>query len=152
MIPEYKLWHGAVLADLVDSFNGPVTFREHSDPGRLLNYVVNNCIGMQIRFATKKLHPWNFTFSAAHVGALVDLQARYPVTFLVLVCRDDGIIAVEADQVIPVLATNDQTWLRADRRKREMYRLYGPAGEFSGRFRTTVDPIVEALHRLGSTS
>ena len=58
----------------------------------------------------------------------------------------DGMIAIDAADVIASLESDaEQTWLRADRKKREMYRVYGPAGEFPMKFKKTVEPIVEAL-------
>lgn len=149
MIPDYKFWHGAVLADIVDSFNGAVTFREHSDPGRLLNYVINGHVGMQLKYATQRLRPWSFFFPPPHLSSLKELRDKYPTTFIVLVCRTDGILAVHADQVISNLPlTGEQAWLRADRRKRELYRLYGPTGEFPIKFKTTIEPIVRALREM----
>lgn len=150
MIPDYKLYHGAVLSDIIDRADIPVSFQETSEAGRLLNYVINGRIGLQLKYATQRLRPWHFSFPASHVEALLHLRHRYARTFLALVCRTDGIIAVDADEVIPsLIATGDnQAWLRADRKKREMYRLYGPAGEFGKRFSTTTEPIVEALRSL----
>lgn len=56
-------------------------------------------------------------------------------------------IAIDAKDVLASLTPleSGQTWLRADRKKREMYRVHGPAGEFSAKFKTTIQPIVEAL-------
>lgn len=147
MIPEYKLYHGAVLADIVDRADMPVSFQEMSEAGRLLNYVINDTVGVQLKYATQRLRPWHFTFPNAHIDALRQLRARYAKTFLTLVCRTDGIITVDADDILPSLiaAGEGAAWLRADRRKREMYRLYGPMGELEKRFSTTTEPIITAL-------
>src|SRR5687768_10302610 len=103
MIPEYKLYHGSVLADIVDKFDGTVAFREIMKAGRLLNYAINEAVGLQVKFATQRLHPWHFSFPEPHIQALQGLRDSYPATFLALVCRTDGIIAIHADEVLPSL-------------------------------------------------
>lgn len=150
MIREYKLYHGAVLADIVAMHKGSVTLRPEAEGGRLLNYVVNEVVGLQVKYATQRLRPWHFNFSASHLCSLSVLASTYPACFVVLVCHTDGMIAIDAGDVIASLEPNaEQMWLRADRKKREMYRVHGPAGEFRGKFKTTVEPIVEALLRVG---
>lgn len=154
MIPDYKLYHGAVLADIVDRFNGPVSFKEVVDPGRLLNYVVNDVVGLQIRYSTARLRPWGFSFSQAHLNQLRSLLQIYPATFAVLVCHTDGFVTIGAEQLL-ASCRNDgdgQAWFRVNRKKREMYQLFGPAGEFPLRFRTTSEPVVEALDRAAATT
>lgn len=150
MIPEYKLYHGAVLADIVAMHEGPVTLRPEAEGGRLLNYVINESVGLQVKYATQRLHPWHFSFPSSHIYSLSILASTYPTCFVVLVCHTDGMVVIDAADVIALLKSNaEQVWLRADRKKREMYRVHGPAGEFHGKFKTTVKPIVEALLRAG---
>jgi len=150
MIPEYKLYHGSVLADIVDAYEGPVAFRSESEGKRLLNYVINDLVGLQVKYATQRLRPWQFSFTKSHVDSLADLTSTYRACFVVLVCRTDGMIAIDAKDVLASLTPleSGQTWLRADRKKREMYRVHGPTGEFSAKFKTTIQPIVEALRNL----
>lgn len=147
MIRDYKLYHGAVLADLVDRFDGAVSFRELIDPGRLLNYVVNDVVGLQIKYSTARLRPWGFSFPEEHIQQLRELQKVYVSTFAVLVCHTDGFAAIDAADLLASLtsAKCDHAWVRVDRKKREMYRVFGPNGEFPMRFHTTSKPIIEAL-------
>lgn len=147
MISEYKLYHGAVLADIVDRAQKPVAFKELSEAGRLLNYIVNERIGMQVKFATQRLRPWPFSFSPQHITSLRELSVKCERTFLVLVCHTDGILSVDIDDVMPSLlaAGENGAWLKASRKKHEMYRLSGPLGELPKRFSVTTETIVEAL-------
>jgi hypothetical protein len=153
MIPEYKFFHGAVLADIVDRHRRPVTFREVVDEGRLLNYVINDAVGLQIKYSTRRLRPWGFSFLDAHLKQLQELVDSYPTSFAVLLCNDDGFVAIDASQLLSAAGnrTGGQSWFRVDRRKREMYRVFGPCGELAMRFRTTSEPIVEALTLLEET-
>ena len=146
MIPEYKLYHGAVLADIIDKAKGVVSFREVVNEGRLLNYVVNEKIGLHIKHSAARLHPWQFSFSDVHVLQLRELTKTFPVTFVILVCWTDGFVSIPADSLLAFFAkASGATWLRVDRKKREMYRVYGSAGEYGMRMRTAGEPIVEAL-------
>jgi hypothetical protein len=150
MIPDYKLYHGAVLADIVDRFEGAVAIAERVDAGRLLNYVLNDRIGIQIKYATAKLRPWLFSFPSTHIEQIHELMSDYPVSFVVLVCRTDGVACIPSTEAVRLLSrdTNGVSWLRLDRRKREMYRVFGPQGELEVRLQTTCEPIVAALRSL----
>jgi len=149
MIREYKLYHGAVLADIVAMHGGPVTIRPQEEGGRLLNYVINDQVGLQVKYATQRLRPWPFTFSPSHIASLSELASTYKASFVVLVCHTDGMVAVDATDVIASLEQGaEQGWLRVERKKHEMYRVHGPGGEFPGKYKTTVEPIVDALWKL----
>jgi len=154
MIPEYKLFHGAVLAEIISDYGRRLTIDLAQDDHRLLNYMLNDKIGIQIKYATQRLHPWHFTFPPDHVQSLMNLQSISSAVFLILVCNTEGIVAVRAEEVIPSLkaANGEQSWLRADRKKREMFRLYGPNGEFALKFKTNVRPITEALNQLARSN
>lgn len=146
MIPEYKLYHGAVLADIVDRCDGSVSIRECIDPGRLLNYVLDERIGVQIKYSTARLRPWTFSFPSNHIRQLQRLHESFPQTFVVLICSVDGLATIPGKTVLDALkGCKSGGWLRATRKKREMYQVFGPEGEIPGRFRTTTDPIAEAL-------
>ena len=147
MIPEYKLYHGAVLSELVDRCGTTLTIRAYQDASRLLNYIIAGAVGMQVRHATQRLHPWPFTFTDTHTRALAELRLQCKSAFLVLVCHTDGMVCIPVDEARRSLAasTGTQGWLRADRAKGQQYRLYGPAGEFPLRYPSGIAPLVEAV-------
>jgi hypothetical protein len=150
MIPEYKLYHGAVLADIVAMHGGTVAVRPQEEGGRLLNYILNEQVGLQVKYATQRLRPWPFSFSSSHIASLSNLASTCKASFVVLVCDTDGMAAIAAEDVIASLEPNaEQGWLRVERKKHEMYRVHGPSGEFPAKFKTTVEPIVEVLKALG---
>lgn len=153
MIPEYKLYHGAVLSELVDRCGSAISIRAYQDSGRLLNYVLSDMVGMQVKHATQRLHPWQFTFPKTHLDTLVNLKDRLKSVFVVLVCHTDGMVCLHLDEVLNSLNTpfGSQAWLRADRRKGEWYRLFGPAGEFPSKFPAGIDPVVEAVRQFLGT-
>jgi len=152
MIPEYKLYHGAVLAEVVDRCGSAVSIKACQDSGRLLNYVLSDSVGIQVKHATQRLHPWHFAFPKTHLEMLASLKSRLKSLFIVLVCHTDGMVCLHVDVVLPSLnAFGSQAWLRADRRKGEWYRVYGPAGEYPTKFPTGIDPVVEAMRQIAGT-
>lgn len=147
MIPEYKLFHGAAFAEIIDSVPGAVTIRELVDEGRMSSYILNEKVGIHLKHSAQPLHPWQFTFSAAHIRSLRDLIVTYPLSYLVLVCKTDGMTAIPIEEAIRVLGPHEASgsWLRVDRKKRQMYRVFGPEGEFPGRYRTDLKDVVQAI-------
>jgi hypothetical protein len=146
MIPEYKFYHGAVLADLIDRSNRPIQIDELDEPGRLLNYALNGDIGIQIKYSSARLGPWSFTFSPSNIEDLEDLGAKFRATFVVLVCHDDGFACIPGTDSLSLLKGQNQTaWLRAERGKRRLYRIAGTNGELGWRVKVTTEPIVAAL-------
>jgi hypothetical protein len=147
MIPEYKLYHGAVLAELVDRCGSAVSIRAYQESGRALNYILSDVVGLQVKHATQRLHPWQFTFAKPHLDALFNLKVQLKYVFVVLVCHTDGMVCMNLDDALSNFGTDfgSQAWLRADRRKGEWYRLYGPQGEFPTRYPAGIDRLVEVV-------
>jgi hypothetical protein len=131
MIPEYKFYHGAVLAEIFDMHDGHVAVYRYRDSSRLLNYSLNKRIGLQIEYATQRMTPWQFTYSISHINSLKELAEEFAHSFLVLVCESGGMICLPAKEILPCLldCVGEQSWLRADRHKRKWYSLFSPAGE-----------------------
>lgn len=149
MIPEYKRYHGAVFAEIIDECPGPVTFEEWPQKGRLSSYVVNNFIGLHVKHSSKRLRPWLFTFTAGNLADISQLRDRCEKVFVVLVCWLDGMVCVsdrEFEELLDI--ENNRTWLRAERRRRELYAVSGPMKELGSRKANGVAPLLDAL---GST-
>jgi hypothetical protein len=147
MIAEYKFYHGAVLAELVNVRAGSLAIDELHEDGRLSSYILDGKVGLQIKHSSNRLHPWQFTFTKANLVQLLALQQRYPSVFIVLVCHDDGMVSLTLEEVTAMLTTgeSDQAWIRVDRRKNEWYSVSGGAGELSGKRPQGVQKVVQAL-------
>lgn len=147
MIAEYKFYHGAVLAELVNLRAGPLSIDELIEEGRLSSYVLDGKIGLQIKHSTNRLHPWQFTFTKANLVQLLALQQDYSPVFVVLVCYTDGMVALTLEEVTGVLATgvSEQAWIRVDRKKNEWYSINGGAAELAGKRPQGVLNIIQAL-------
>jgi hypothetical protein len=147
MIPEYKLYHGAVLAELVDHLPNGVAIDELREDGRLTSYVLDNRVGLHVKHSMQRLSPWQFTFTAANVAELGFLQMTHNDSFVVLVCRTDGMVCLTIEELKSVLAFGaaDQAWVRVSRHRRELYSVAGGASELSRKKPDGLDPIVQCL-------
>ena len=149
MIAEYKLYHGAVLAELVDLLPRAVSINELDEEGRLSSYILDGRVGLQVKHSTQRLHPWQFTFTKSNGLELLSLSNIVPEVFVVLVCHTDGMACLTIREVTSILAAgeSDQAWIRVDRRRNEMYTVSGAACELSSKKPNGIDPIVSAIMR-----
>lgn len=153
MIPEYKLYHGAVLADLVHRLSVPVTIDELSESGRLSAYVLNGHIGLQIKHSGQRLHPWPFTFTKQNFAELLALRQTCDEVYLTLVCHTDGMVCLTLDEVAALItvADSEQAWLRVDRRRGQWYTVNGARSLPIKRPKGT-DALVESLQLSNAMS
>lgn len=147
MIPDYKLYHGAVLAEIIDRHTRAVTIGELVEEGRLSSYILNGKVGLQIKHSTQRLHPWQFTFTKSNMRELLDLQQNYEAVFIALVCHTDGMVCLTLDELTEVLVAgeSEQAWVRVDRRKGEWYSVSGGGGDLPSKKPKGVDLIVSFL-------
>jgi len=147
MIAEYKFYHGAVLAELINLKTGPLSIDELSEDGRLSSYVLDGKVGLQIKHSTNRLHPWQFTFTKANLVQLLALQENCSAVFAVLVCYTDGLVALTLEEVTEVLAAVEleQAWIRVDRKKNEWYSVNAGVAGLSRKRPQGVQKIIQAL-------
>jgi hypothetical protein len=147
MIREYKLYHGAVLSELVQKLSRPVRIHELSEPGRLSSYVLDEKIGLYIKHSSQRLNPWPFTFTRPNLLEVSLLAELYSETFLVFVCHTDGMVCLTLGEAMQIFAVggSEQAWVRIDRRKRQRYCVTGGLGELGSRKPQGLDPILRIL-------
>ena len=95
------------------------------------SYVVNETVGIYIKYSAKRMTPWRFTFLAEHQQEIELLKSSFEKVFLVLVCSDDGVVCfsyAELKQILDNLLDPIE-WISATRHKREMYLVKGSNGE-----------------------
>ena len=146
MIPEYKRFHGAVLAELVDRSPQAISIEEWPDRGRLASYIINNQIGLYIKHSGSRLYPWQFTFTRGNFDTIRVLQSRCRKVFVVLVCWVDGMVSIAENELVPAFPEGtEQLWLRAERRKGEWYTVSGPMLTSEIKRPNGVDSLMEEL-------
>ena len=135
MIPEYKLFHGAVLAEIVQGLNCPVTIDELVEVGRLSSYILNGEVGLQIKHSAQRLRPWSFTFTQPNVAELLDLRSRCANVFVVFVGATLGMVCLTIEEMIEIMESGDsgQVWIRIDRPRGKWFSVFGSKGRLAAK-------------------
>lgn len=147
MIPEYKRYQGAVLAEIVDGYPGAVSIQEWPGTGRLSCYVLNNSIGLHIKHSGARLRPWLFTFTQANFESIEMLGSKCQEVFVVLVCWHDGMVCLTGAEFRSMVAEDaERAWVRVERRKGEWYTVSGPLLVLDGRKPNGIDCLIDKLN------
>lgn len=130
MIHEDDRYHGAVLRELVVRAAGAISIGAPQSHGRVASYILNDRVGLLIKYSSKRLPPWRFTFTDNAMTELAALLQADCDVWTVLVCGSDGMLALTRDELS--LLTQDgllsAPFVHVDRNKRSMYRVSGNAG------------------------
>ena len=129
MIKEFEFFHGVVFSRLLHGTQRLVSIRAFH-PESNAAYVVDDSIGIYIKYSSKRMTPWRFTFSPDHRKEIEKLRASMPKVFVVLVCNDDGVVCLSHAELKTILDDQDEShqWMSATRHKREMYSIEGSNG------------------------
>jgi hypothetical protein len=132
MIREYELYHGAALARLASHARVPLSIHR-PDAAANSSYIINEKVGIYLKYCTKRLSPWRFTFLREHQDEIQTLRESVPDTFLLLVCYRDGIVVLSYNELKQILDTThkESEWISVSRTKRRMYTLKGSDGALS---------------------
>lgn len=154
MIPDYKLFHGAVLAEIVHDLAHPVTIDELTEDGRLSSYVLNHSVGVYIKHSSQRLRPWSFTFTPANLTELEQLRALCETVFVVFVGQQMGIVCLTWDEVSSVVGEGDsgQAWVRVDRPRGKQYSIFGTKGPLKSKKPYGVDCLLSELRPVSLES
>ena len=126
-VREFEFFHGAALARLI-SIAKNLQVERLNEIGAGC-YLFNQTIGSMIKYATDRMTPWGFTFKAEHKRMLVDMHERYDEVLILLVCKDDGIVALDYESLVELIGTNDNVaGVSVSRKPRGMYLVSGPLG------------------------
>ena len=129
MLRDFELHHGAVLARLIHG-DTPVSLTLYPTPSNS-SYVINGHIGLYIKYSTKRMTPWNFSFAKAHQDEIKKMKEELGEVFVVLVCESDGLVTLSYEELKKVLDENHEEteWIRVARRPREKYSVSGTDGK-----------------------
>jgi hypothetical protein len=129
MVKEFEIYHGIVFSKLIHKFG---EIKVHS----LVNndnssYVINDSMGIYIKFSKKRLTPWQFTFSSEHYNSIGSLYSQYKKVYIILVCNEDGICCIKYEDFINVISCIDENNSKSiliSRVKNEQYSVSGTDG------------------------
>ncbi|HEU5069107.1 MAG TPA: hypothetical protein VFV96_01710 [Verrucomicrobiae bacterium] len=130
MIRDFEFYHGLVFARILHATQRPLSIRPFQSASNS-SYVVNDTVGIFIKYSSKRMTPWRFTFMTEHQQEIDLLKAQFEKVFLVLVCSDDGVVCLSYDELKQILDNlhDPIEWISAARHKREMYSVKGSNGE-----------------------
>lgn len=131
MITEYERYHGTVIRELVVRSPRPLIVGKHVQAGRVNSFSLNGQMAIHIKHSAKRLPPWQFTITSDNQFEIDDLIQHYSSFWLALVCGLDGIITLSAQEFQAVTAAQSDVtrFIRVDRDRNTMYRVYGNAGK-----------------------
>jgi hypothetical protein len=130
MIKEFEFFHGLVFARIIHGTHQPVSIKLFPSTSNS-SYVINDKIGIFVKYSSKRMTPWRFTFQKEHQEEIQLMKKELKEVFLLLVCNDDGIVCISYEELKQIL--DDQhdliEWISATRHKREMYAIKGSNGK-----------------------
>ncbi|HEX7026040.1 MAG TPA: hypothetical protein VF268_02275 [Gammaproteobacteria bacterium] len=130
MIKEFEFFHGLVFARILHATQRPLSLKPFKSVSNS-SYVVNDVIGIFIKYSSKRMTPWRFTFKAEHQAEIDLMRSSLKNVFLLLVCNDDGVVCLSYSELKQLL--DDQhdpiEWISATRHRREMYTVKGSDGK-----------------------
>lgn len=144
MINEFNFFHGAVFTELVHHCSQSISICSLDDSENSA-YVINDRVGLYIKYSKKRLTPWTFTFLMKHQDTIKKLKDFYGEVVVVLVCNDDGIVGLSFDELKYILDHNheDVEWVRVSRSKRSMYQVSGTDGDLN--FKIARDDYIKKI-------
>jgi hypothetical protein len=130
MIKEFEFFHGLVFARILHSTRRPLSVQLF-DSASNSSYVVDGTIGIYIKYSSKRMTPWRFTFRKEHQDEIELLRSALKSVFLLMVCNDDGIVCLRYSELKLIFDSQHDPieWISATRHKREMYAVRGSNGE-----------------------
>lgn len=149
MTKEFEQYHGVVFARILHASTVPITVSIYPSKGNS-SYVIDGSTGLYIKHSTKRISPWRYTFSKVHQDEIRQMYEQLGEVFTALVCRDDGIVVLNFDELKSIL--NDKhgasEWVSVTRRRRRQYSVSGSDGKlgFKVSLRSCPDKILSHIH------
>ncbi|WP_298346677.1 hypothetical protein [Ferrimicrobium sp.] len=90
-------------------------------------YILDEKVGLYVKYSTKRMSPWTFNFSNVHQAEIAELATQLAEVFIGLVCGTDGIVCLTHEEFRRVLDDDvrPSEWVRATRRRDEQYSVTG---------------------------
>jgi hypothetical protein len=147
MLDEYEFYQGAVLRQLVVESDLSLSFRPFMREGRITAFVMNGRAGLYIKHSSKRMSPWRFSFTIEQAADLLDLEAKFPDSYVVLVCETDGLVTLpfsELHDIVDFHQTNN-AWVSVSRPPRSQCAIAGNKDELGRKVARGVTLILETM-------
>lgn len=129
MLNEYGFFHGLVFIEIINAVKNPIKIQTYPSESNS-SYAINDDVGIYIKYSTKRMSPWRFSFLAEHKNEIEEMHSIVDNVFIVLVCNTDGIVCLNYNELKNLLSDDNENieWISATRSKREKYSIAGSAG------------------------
>lgn len=130
MLKEFEFFHGVVFARILHDGNMPVDVKSYPTPDNA-SYIVNNSIGIYIKYSSKRMSPWRFSFQKEHQDEILEMKNKLGEVYTIFVCNDDGIVCLGFDELKQVLDNQHDIveWVSIARGPKEKYEVKGHDGK-----------------------
>ena len=125
---KINFFQGVVLSNIVNKHDVYLTRYK----GNNSSYIVNQEIGLYIKYCQNRISPWSFSFSEEHVGEIEKINKEFLKCYLVLVCNQDGICCLDYKEYSNILSVESSIypkWIKASRLRGEKYMITGSDGK-----------------------
>jgi hypothetical protein len=151
MISETEKYQGIVLRQLLAIQSRPLRIGNADLQGRLDAFCVEDA-AFQIKFSSKRLSPWRFTYLRENIDELTGLSRSFNPVWLFLVCGSDGVVGLSMQEFLSIIEIGDggAAWLRVNRSRNSMYRVGGALGDLPSAKPRGLQPfLTEVLNGKG---
>ena len=126
---NFEFFHGAAIIRIIRSNHFKIieTFSRSNSA-----YIINEKIGVFIKYSQKRMAPWVFTFDKDHVIEIKEIFELLENVFIVLVCNNDGICCINWKEFCTLISTDSNNypkWIKVTRRKNEKYSIFSIDGK-----------------------
>lgn len=130
MTKEFEQYHGIVFTRILHGLPEPVKIGVYPTKNNS-SYVLDDRAGLYIKYSTNRMSPWRFTFLKAHQDEVAEMQKNFGEVFTALVCKDDGIVLLNFQELKSILDHNhgESEWVAVTRGRRTQYSVSGSDGE-----------------------
>lgn len=122
---KFEFFHGAVLVKIIHS--GLFKKFEIATESNT-TYILDDKIGLYIKYSRNRMPPWIFTFKENHVKDIKGINDLFGNVFITLVCNDDGICCIDWNEFSTIISVENNDypkWIKSSRKKGEKYFVSG---------------------------
>jgi hypothetical protein len=147
MLDDYEFYQGVVLRHLAVESDFSTSFRPFVREGRINAFVVNGRLGVYVKHSSKRMSPWRFSFNIEQAADLLDLEHKFPDSFVVFVCGTDGLVTLSFVDLHTIVSFQESVnaWVSISRPPRTQYEVAGNRGELKHKISRGIGLIPETL-------
>jgi hypothetical protein len=134
MVKDFEKYHGIALTRFAHSF-GEIKINSNINQDNS-SYIINDFLGLYIKFSKKRLTPWQFTFNYEHNKCINDLSQICDKGYVVFICNNDGICCITFDEYFKLISNVESELAKSisiSRFKNEKYQVSGTDGVLKGK-------------------